>query len=118
MKQWIVLQIVQTSPSAPFPKTNQQAPQRAGHPRRAEGECAEEKYCVSFKKKKKKLSQTPEQSNYNWHDKFVFKHAFKKKKKRERAISQHVMLQPDKFVISNISKHLAQKKTPHFVPGI
>lgn len=25
------------------------------------------------------------------------------------------MLQPDNFVISNISKHLAQKKTPHFL---
>lgn len=59
----------------------------------------------------RKLSQTPKQSNYNWPDKFVLKQAFKNNK---RAISQHVMLQPDSFVISNISKHLAQKKTPHF----
>ncbi len=35
-------------------------------------------------------------------------------KTTKRAISQHVMLQPDNFVISNISKHLAQMKTPHF----
>lgn len=70
------------------------------------------KNIVSFKKKKKNLSQTPEPSNYNWPDSFVLKHAlcfcfffFKK-----RAISQHVMLQPDKFVISNISKHLARKE--------
>lgn len=47
-----------------------------------------------------KLSQTPEQSNYNWPDRFVFKQGFK----RRRPISQHVMLQPGNFVISNISK--------------
>lgn len=38
------------------------------------------------------------------------KQAFEKKKNNKRAISQHVMLKPDHFVISNISKHLAGKK--------
>lgn len=63
-----------------------------------------------------KMLQTPGQLGYNWPDRFVFKQAFFPP--FLRAISQHVMLEPDHFVISNISKHLAQKKTPQFVPGI
>lgn len=101
-------------PLLPLPQINQQAHseldirERRGEEKRGEGGVCWRKILCFISRK---LSQTPKQSNYNWPDEFVLKQAFKNNK---RAISQHVMLQPDSFVISNISKHLAQKKTPHF----
>lgn len=64
------------------------------------------------------MLQTPGQLGYNWPDRFVFKQAFFFFPFFLRAISQRAMLEPDHLIISNISKHLAQKKTPQFVPGI
>lgn len=107
-----MLQIVQTAPCCSFLKLiNKLIGELDIEERR--GGVPKKNIVFHFKKNCRKHQNDPITTGLTG---FVLKQAFKKQQKRK--ISQHVMLQPDHFVISNISKHLAQKKTPHFVPGI